>query len=258
MSFLLPKISSPYETAVMFHAPDAPGVDYTLSRVATHDLLDFGATFALYPTYCLPPAAMKPSKGDRRGRPAKSLFVLPWLAWLRNAKTMWERHTREHWDKGGRQISHVVLRLMWLSIPHSPVLLPLSPRPISPPARQDPAVIVLKLCFTFISVCLPTLHASTTPRPSSQRKNKLRKTGALPCPIPTRTWNRFTPTRKTSRSTVSVSAQVKRKPVLHNPPSPARYPTRSHSRYARRPSRARATVRTPQHPHSVRLPRTPI
>ena len=29
---LLPKIPSPYETGVIFHAPNAPGVDYTSSN----------------------------------------------------------------------------------------------------------------------------------------------------------------------------------------------------------------------------------
>src|SRR5258706_5083105 len=105
---------------------------------------------------------------------------------------------------------------MWLLVVHPSVLLPLSPRPISPPARQDPAVVALKLYIcvlvrpsasplnpssalhpTFVPVCLPTFHASTTPWLSSRRKNKPRKTGALPCPIPTRTWNQFTQTRKT-------------------------------------------------------------
>ena len=39
-------------------------ISLKFSCVATHDFLDFEATFALHPTYCLPPAVMKPSKGD--------------------------------------------------------------------------------------------------------------------------------------------------------------------------------------------------
>jgi hypothetical protein len=107
---LLPKIPSQYETAVIFHDPDAPGVDYTLLRKATHDFLDFDTTFTLYPTYCLLPAAMKPSKDDwddtrdtdqDDARKVRCLFCRARFGG-RNAKAMWERHAREHWDKGGK------------------------------------------------------------------------------------------------------------------------------------------------------------
>lgn len=106
---LLPKIPSPHEAAVIFHAPDAPGVDYGLFRKATHDFLDFDATFALYPTYCLLPATMKPTREDwddtrdvdqEEGRKVRCLFCRSRFGG-RNAKAMWERHAREHWDKGG-------------------------------------------------------------------------------------------------------------------------------------------------------------
>ena len=112
MGPLLPKIPSPYETGVIFHAPNAPGVDYTLIRKATHDFLDFDATFAIYPTYCLLPIAMKPNKGDwddtrdteqDEARKVRCLFCRARFGG-RNAKAMWERHSREHWDKGGKQI----------------------------------------------------------------------------------------------------------------------------------------------------------
>lgn len=107
---LLPKIPSSHETAVTFHAPDAPGVDYSLFRKATHDFLEFDATFDLYPTYCLLPAAMKPIREDwdgtrdadqDEGRKVRCLFCRSRFGG-RNAKAMWERHAREHWDKGGQ------------------------------------------------------------------------------------------------------------------------------------------------------------
>ena len=109
---LLTKIPSPYEMAVIFHAPDAPGVDYSLFRKSTHDFLDFDATFTFYPTYCLLPAAMKPSKVDwddtrdadqEEANKVRCLFCRARFGG-RNAKAMWERHAREHWDKGGEQI----------------------------------------------------------------------------------------------------------------------------------------------------------
>lgn len=109
---LLPKIPSPYEMAVIFHAPDAPAVDYALFRKSTHEFLDFDATFAFYPTYCLLPAAMKPSKVDwddtrdadqEDASKVRCLFCRARFGG-RNAKAMWERHAREHWDKGGKQI----------------------------------------------------------------------------------------------------------------------------------------------------------
>lgn len=107
---LLPKIPSLYEAAVIFHTPDAPGVDYTLFRKATHDFLDFDTTFTLYPTYCSLPAEMKPSKDDwddtrdadqDEARKVRCLFCRARFGG-RNAKAMWERHAREHWDKGGK------------------------------------------------------------------------------------------------------------------------------------------------------------
>ena len=107
---LLPKIPSLYETAVIFHAPDAPGVDYDLFRKATHDFLDFDTTFTLYATYCLLPPAIKPSKDDwddtrdadqDDARKVRCLFCRARFGG-RNAKAMWERHAREHWDKGGK------------------------------------------------------------------------------------------------------------------------------------------------------------
>jgi len=109
---LLPKIPSPHETAVIFYAPDAPGADYTLVRKATHNFLDFDATFTLYATYCLLPAVMKPNKDDwddtrdadqDDARKVRCLFCRARFGG-RNAKAMWERHAREHWDKGGKQL----------------------------------------------------------------------------------------------------------------------------------------------------------
>lgn len=106
---LLPKIPSPHENAVVFHAPDAPDVNYDLFRKTTHDFLDFDATFAFYPTYCLLPVEMKPSKDDwddtrdadqEDARKVRCLFCRARFGG-RNAKAMWERHAREHWDKGG-------------------------------------------------------------------------------------------------------------------------------------------------------------
>lgn len=106
---LLPKVPSLHETAVIFHAPDAPGVDYGLFRKGTHDFLDFDTTFTLYPTYCLLPVEMKPTKDDwddtrdadqEEARKVRCLFCRARFGG-RNAKAMWERHAREHWDKGG-------------------------------------------------------------------------------------------------------------------------------------------------------------
>jgi len=106
---LLPKIPSPHETAVHFYAPNAPGVDYSLFRKTTHNFLDFDATFELYPTYPLLPVAMKPSKEDwdetrdadqEEGQKVRCLFCRSRFGG-RNAKAMWERHAKEHWEKGG-------------------------------------------------------------------------------------------------------------------------------------------------------------
>jgi hypothetical protein len=108
---LLPKIPSTHEAAIIFHSPDTPGVDYLLFRKATHDFLDFDAAFTFYPTYCLLPAEMKPSKEDwddtrdadqDEARKVRCLFCRARFGG-RNAKAMWERHAREHWDKGGKQ-----------------------------------------------------------------------------------------------------------------------------------------------------------
>jgi hypothetical protein len=105
----LPKVPAPREVGVMYHAPDASGVDYALFRRTTHDFLDFDATFARYPIYDLLPNAMKPSKEDWdyardadsvEARKVRCLFCRARFGG-RNAKAMWERHAREHWEKGG-------------------------------------------------------------------------------------------------------------------------------------------------------------
>lgn len=163
-----------------------------------------------------------------------------------------------------------IARPMWLPGVHLSVLLPLSPRPTSPPAKQDPAVDALKpsICVLVrpsasprnpssalhpppVPVCLSTLQASTTPWSSSRRKNKPRKTGARACPIPTRKWNQFTQTRKTylhlsrprrcqSKQKASQSSATLHAFVFLPPPARHHHPMRSHSGYARRPSRVRA------------------
>ena len=164
-----------------------------------------------------------------------------------------------------------IARPMWLPGVHLSVLLLLSPRPTSPPAKQDPAVDALKpsICVLVrpsasprnpssalhpppVPVCLSTLQASTTPWSSSRRKNKPRKTGARACPIPTRKRNPFTQRRKTYplhlsrphrsqlKHSVSQSSAIPQDIGSLPPPARHHHPTRSHSRYARRPSRARA------------------
>ena len=109
---LLPKVPSSHDVGVIFHAPDAPGVDYSLFRKTTHNFLDFDTTFALYPTYCLLPVEMKPSKDDWDDTreadqddacKVRCLFCRARFGG-RNAKAMWERHAREHWDKGGERL----------------------------------------------------------------------------------------------------------------------------------------------------------
>ena len=171
--------------------------------MTTHDFLDFDAIFALYPTYCLLPAAMKPSRTDwentttterdarkvrcfRRGlvgrtpRPCGSatrrsigikevskydtsffdsrrvgpLLIADWdFQPARLGKSKLIRKLPGICLQG-HSLKAVaffpllpIARPMWLPVAHPFVLPPFSPRPISPPARQDPAVVAHKLCI---------------------------------------------------------------------------------------------------------------